>query len=287
MGLGSNRQNVLKQYITQAFLQYLGRGPTDTEIGMFGPSFGADPNIPDSDKVAGFAAIAQYATDQANLPANVRKKYTEQAGEYSGDVQGLFQDLMNRGATESELQHFGMLLASGEVDPYELRSFLEQTTEYQTAQDKAFRESLGEELTDLDTKAFGRQKEDVISRYAKMGRTGSSSLDFALTDLMGKIAEQRQGWLANLSASQYGSNKETAKSSYANLLNEMQTNQQRNWNLQDITRNRGWEVSDYNRQMSDWLRALEKQGQTSWIDSLNTGLQMANSAANIFKGWGK
>lgn len=262
------------------FFELFGRNPTRSELSLVANNYiSGDKNILNT--AGGKASLSQYYQDQSNLPANRRERLSKESGKYSGDVNSIYQDLFKRGATDAEVKHFGTLLASGEIDPYELRSFIQATPEFQAQQDKAFRTEVGGELADLDTKAFSRQKEDVISRFARSGRNGSTALDFALTDLMGQIAEKRQGFLANLSADQYRGNKDTARADYGTVLNEMGANRDRAFGLQDKYRERGWNVSDYNRQQDDYMRALAGQNKgPGWMDYLNTALNGANTFAN-------
>lgn len=281
-GAGGSQQ-AADYYAGKDFFDFFGRNPTRSELATLSNYYiGGDPNI--ANTTGGRSAVAQYYQDQSNLPANRRERYGQDSGKYSGDIQSIYQDLMKRGATEDEVKHFGTLLASGELDPYELRSFIQATPEYQNQQDTAFRSQVGGELADLDAKAFGRQKEDVISRFSKMGRQGSTALDFALTDLMGKVAEKRQAFLSNLSASQYGSNKENARADYGQILNQMGANQDRTYGLNDTYRTRGWNVSDYNRQQQDWLSALKaSQKKPGWMDYTAFGLDAINSLTNTGK----
>jgi hypothetical protein len=124
----------------------------------------------------------------------------------------------------------------------------------------------------------------VISRFASAGRLGSSALDFALTDLMGKVAEKRQGFLANLSANQYQGNKESARADYGNVLNGMQDTTSYERDLNNTYRTRGWNVQDYNTQKQDWQEALRNaQKKPSWMDYTAFGLNALNSLSNTGK----
>lgn len=253
-------------FAMQDFYNQFGRYPTRAELSSISPNYAGDPNLTNSG--LGRQAVGQYYQDQINDPINRKKTDESNAGQYSGKVNEIFNQLLKHGASDAEVQHFGGLLASGQVDPYELQQFIMQTPEYQTNQDTAFRSSLNDELTNEDTKAFGRQKEDVISRFASAGRIGSTALDFALTDLMGKVAEKRQGFLANLSAAQYGSSKDSARADYGNLLNGMKDTTSYERTLADINRQRGWNVSDYNRQKDDYMAALKSQQRPWWQSAL-------------------
>lgn len=243
--------------VYQQFMASMGREPTQNELAAFAP-------YTQSMGHSGVKQyIAQYAESQ-NATKNENERLDKEAGQYSGSINDIYQSLLSRGATSDELQHFGRMMASGEVDAYTINEFLKQSTEYQTTQDEAMRESLSEELAGYDQSLFNKGKEDIISRYASMGRQGSSSLDYALTDMLGEIANQRSEWLANLSASQYGSNKESARADYTTSMNDYLSDKAYSRSQQDALTQRGWDVSDYYRQSNDYQKYLDSQKKDWW-----------------------
>lgn len=248
-----------------AYSQYerlFGRPPTQSDINRILPYYLQNTNV-------GNAYLEDLKDREVNSPDAVaerkRKELAEKAPTYAGDVNRSVQSLLSRGATQQELDYFGKLLASGEVDPYELDQFIQQTPEYRGIQDKSFREGLNQELTAYDTEAFGREKENVISRFAQAGRLNSPALDYALTDLMGKISSERSRYLAGVSADQYAGNKTAAREDYRTNLDRMFGEQDygraRQDQLEDLYRNRGYEVGDYLTQRSDYMDALGRMQQ--------------------------
>ncbi len=239
----------------------LGRPLTSNEFAQLAPSF-YNPADFSSGITTGRAALAQLAERDKQNPENLKTK----APQYTDQVNGLFQDLLKRGASQDEIQHFGTLLASGSVDPYELRTFIQATPEFQTQEDTKFRGSLANELQGYDQDFFSKAKNDVLSQFSNQGITPgtSSSLDFALTDLMGKIATQRGQYLAGLSSSQYQGNKDAARNDYLSGMNNYlgqrnYTQQKSDQNLADF-QTRGFNAMDYNTQRNDYLNFLNSQG---------------------------
>lgn len=249
--------------------QYLGRDLTPAELAQIKPRFADGTDI-------GNAYIAELATQEAKSPQALAKK----AGEYSGQIGNFYQDLLKRGATSEEADYFGRLLASGQVTPYEIQQFIKATPEYQTGQDKQFRESLSGELAGYDEKAFSRERENILSQYTKAGIQNSSALDYAITDALGKLQENRTNFLGNLSASQYGSNKDAARADYSNYLNQYLSqqdyNRKQNQSNLDYYTNRADQGYDYNRQRNDYLSYLNaqpKQKGPSTLDYFTQGTQ--------------
>jgi hypothetical protein len=245
------QEDVNRQNVFNSIADALGRIPSEDEYANLLPIWRQDADL-------GRQAVSNY---KKTSPDYLKAK----AGEYSGDVGGVFQSLLNRGATQAELQHFGQLMATGEVDPYEIEQFVKSGTEYQTKQDTAFRSGLNTELQAAEAPETARQRENILSRYASMGRTGSSALDFAITDMLGKVAEKRQGFLANLSASQYGSNKATARSDYETSLGDYMKNWEAEKSKGPSYLNRAWNIGDYNRQSQDYANWVNSQKRKSGL----------------------
>lgn len=185
--------------------------------------------------------------------------------DYSKSVTDTFQSTLGRAPTAEELQHFSQQIQSGATDAYGLSGFLKQQPEYTNPQDQKFRSGLNTELQNYDTQEFNREKGDVISAYGKNGMAPgtSPSLDYALTDLMGKIASNRSAYLANLSSSQYGGNKDLAVGNYKNTLDQMYSQNQQNravtmgQNQQFF--DQGIQGANYGRQMGDYMNYMDSQ----------------------------
>lgn len=242
--------------IYKAAQSQLGRDLNANELAQLRPAYaGGDES--------GNAALAYFAEQDKLRP----DYYQKQAGQFSGDVNAVFQDLLKRGASKSEIDHFGTLLASKQIDPYELQQFVREMPEFRQAEDTKFRSGLNQELANYDTEAFNKQKEGILSRYSRAGIQNSSALDFALTNLMGDIAKERQKYLAGVSTQQYGSNKDLARQDYQTTLNNYLSNRDYNRDrsnqMFDTYQGRSWEVADYNRQRNDYLNYLSSNKRSS------------------------
>jgi hypothetical protein len=246
--------------IYKAAQDSLGRDLTQNEFAALAPYFGSGTP---KELEAGRAALAQIAENDKNSPQGLERRYQQNASQYGGQVGNVFQDLLKRGASQDEVNHFGKLLASGDVDEYTLRQFVQQLPEYQNAQDTKERQNLSTELQGYDQSFFDKAKEGVISRYAQAGIQNSPSLDFALTNLMGDIQKQRSAYLADLSRQDYSGNKGSARQDYLSQMDQMYGNQNYSRNrgdaLSDALRQRSYDVSDYTTQRNDLLDALSRQ----------------------------
>lgn len=273
-----------RYYAWKKYNQLFGHNPTEAELTQLTAGYmSGDQNI--ANVAGGDALVAAYYNSKINSPENQYKREQDEllkkAPEKYGDVDAIYKDLYERGATQDELQHFGKMLASGEVDPYELRQFVMSQSEYQGKQDEKFRAGVADELGEYDRKVFDREKEDVISRFARAGRLNSSSLDYALTDLMGKIGEERSKYLAQLSASQYQGNKIAARADYETALDRYfgrdDYGTQRANQLDDMITGRIFGIDDYNRQMNDYERYMASK-RPSRLQNAASGA-MAGAAA--------
>jgi hypothetical protein len=267
----------------EQFNAKVGRDPTGDEYNRFYREIVAPQGSFPGGKDPGMGQLTDLTRNLVNdaygdlAKKEADKRAQDQVPLQTPKINDIYQQLLGHGASQDELDHFGKLLASGEVDPYELQEFVKSGTEYQTNADKTFRSGLNDELGAYDDKVFGREKENVISRYAQAGRLNSPSLDYALTDLMGKISEQRSNYLAQVSAQQYGGNKAAARSDYETTLNGVLNNnaadKARQQQLDDYYRMRADNVSDYNTQASSYYDALRANR-----------VKSANPAGNAFAG---
>ncbi len=208
----------------------------------------------------GRAYAAQIAQQQQKTPQALQKK----APGFSGDVNSIFQSLLQRGASQDEVNHFGSMLASGEVDAYTLNQFVSQLPEYTQKQDATSRQNLNQELSGYDQDFFGKAKENVLSRYAKAGIQNSPSLDFALTNLMGDIQKERSQYMSGLAREDYTRGRDVQRQDYGSSMDRMFADRgydrARNDQYSDALLNRGWNSADYQIQQNDLMRLLQAQG---------------------------
>lgn len=240
--------------------ELLGRDITPSEFAQIAPSFG---NGSQREVEAGRAQLAQYAEAQKNTPEALDAKYAASAGQYGGKVNDIFQRLASRGATQQELDHFGKMLASGEVDEYTLGQFVNQLPEVTAGRDLQERQNLNSELTKYDQEFFNKGKENILSRYAQAGIQNSPSLDFALTNLMGDIQKQRTAYLAGLSREDYARGRDLNREDYRitqdRLFGSQDYGRNRTDALSDLYRKRAYDVNDYMTQQNDLLSLLSSQ----------------------------
>jgi hypothetical protein len=277
------------QLAYNSFHNLFGRAPTQ---GEFSQAMGAFQGA--NSQITGNAYLAnlqqQYQQNPTLDPSNPNNSANKNVGDITGNVQQQFKTILGRAATQDELQHFTEAIRSNQTDAYGLSSFLKQQPEYQNAQDTQFRSGLNSELAGYDQKAFDRQKQDVMSDYASRGFGGSSSLDYALTDLMGKLAENRGKYLAGVSSQQYGGNKDLAVGNYKNTVDQFYNNYQQNRQGQNAYGqsliDRGFQGADYGQQMRDYNNSINSQrGYNNTLhgpDWINLGLNAVGTGAKMY-----
>lgn len=272
-------QDRLNQYAYDSFVSTYGRAPTGSEFAQALPYFAGV-----NGRQTGSAYLASAYDQYKKSPEYLKT----QSGQYSSQIGQLFQDTYGRPPTSAELEHFGTQLAGGQ-DAYQLGNELKNTQEYQGAQDKKFRSGLASELEGYDTSFFNKAKDSVLSQFARQGGGAgtSSALDFALTDLMGQIAEKRGSYLAGLSSQQYGGNKDLALGNYRNEQNrywdDQNYNRARADQNRDYFRSRSDQNSDFLTQQQSYYDQMGRQNQSRGVlhpnDWLNIGMQGAGAYA--------
>lgn len=267
-GRGGGEQ-AAKVYAWDAFNKQFGRNPTQSELTQLSAAYiGSDPNI--ANNAQGNAAVAQYFNTFSNNPADINKrnqeKYLKEAPEHFDSINNLFQSSLGRQATQDELNHFGSLLASGTTDSYGLQQFLQQQPEYAEGKDKAFQDNLRGQMVDNDKRYFGEQiLPGIQEAYAKQGRSfDSSAFQNSATLAAQQQNTNREGFLNNLSASQYGNRQQNAYNDYANQVAQQNalTNsgiQAQYGGMQGVT-DRINQITDFNTQKDAYNQYLAKYG---------------------------
>lgn len=257
----------------------IGRDPTANELSQ------ALPVFQQGNQSLANAWLSNFAEQLRQNPAN----NIDQAGKYADQLNMVFKSMLGRDATQDEINHFGSIMATGNLDMYGVQQYLTGTPEYQKAQDTQFRNDLSSQLQNTDLNFFNRAKQGVISQFMQNGTGNSSALDSALTDLMGQISNQRDQYLAGLSAQQYAGNKDLALGNYANtqnqFLNNMNQNRAQSINNQNMLFGRANEMSDYSRQMNDYMNFYNQQAPSNGLNNLNTLLNGINAGANTYRAW--
>ena len=259
-------------YATRDFKELLGRDPTPEELAMIVPAYiGADPHTPNV--AGGKAFIAQFAQNERNNPEAVYKRKQEQylkdAPQHYGTIDQLFQTGLGRGATDQEKAHFGSMLASGQIDPYTLGTYLQQLPEAVKQQDEQFRKGLTSDLQGQDQRYF---QENILpsiqSSFAKAGRSvDSSGYAAALAQAANQQNLSREGFLRDLTASQYGGSQARAREDYmgtvARQYGLQDYSRARTDQLSDMMTQRMFDIDNYNRQKSAYDQYLSRYGKRS------------------------
>lgn len=290
-GAGGSQQ-AAEFYAARDFAQMFGRNPTQSELASLAPAYiSGDPNI--ANVAGGKSAVAQYFQAQQNTPANQyaqeQQRYTADAPKFYDQINGMFQQSLGRDATNEEKSHFGSLLASGQVDPYTVNQFVTTLPESVKRQDEAFRTQLSGSLQKQDAQYYQEQIAPTLAaQAAKAGRSfDSSGVQNSLALAAQQQNRQRESFLSNLSAQQYGGQQALAQGAYQQAYGNYQGLQdysrQRQAYLQDAATGRVNELQNFAMQRQaydDYLRRYGKRG--GWINDLGTSLNYANSFANIF-----
>lgn len=280
-GRGGSQQ-AAAYYAAQDFFHMFGRNPTAQELSMLTPAYlSGDPNI--ANVTGGRAQVAQYyqnlASDPARLEAIKQKQYQADAPKYYESINSQFQSTLGRQATADEKQHFGALQASGNIDAYTIGQFLNTLPEAVQKQDKEFRQNLTGELQKSDTQYYQEQILPALQQQAaQQGRSlDSSGISNALALAAQQQNRQREGFLSNLSAAQYGGSQALAQQNYQQAYGNYQNLQNysmlRSNQLQDAFTTRTNQLSDYQMQkqaFDDYVRRLGKR--PSGMGSLAGGL---------------
>lgn len=188
----------------------------------------------------------------------------------SSDASRVIKEIYGRDAQPDEVAFFSKELASGS-SPYEIAQFLQQTPEYQKAQAAKERQAIDQELQASEGQVYEKALPQIIGSYMKAGRLNSSGLDSALANARTELATQRQGLLSGYAREDVVG---ARNQGFQNYLRQSEPMNQRNlgisqaawqrpFELADRTYQRQNEVNDYNRQQSDFYRALDYQRQQS------------------------
>ena len=294
-GTGGGDQ-AAKVYAWDAFTKQFGRNPTQSELTQLSAAYiGGDPNI--ANVSGGNSAVAQYFQSLTNAPANQyaqqQKQYETDAPKFYDQINGLFKQTVGRDATDDEKKHFGSLLASGQVDPYTVAQFLQALPENVQKQDEAFRTNLNKTLQGQDAQYFNEQvMPGIQSNFAKQGRDVNSSAFSNSLALAGQAQNrQRESFLSGLTADQYKNSQGLAQNAYQQAYGRytglQDYSMQRSNQLQDATTSRINSLQDFSMQKQAYDQYLSRYGKRGgWVQDLGTGLNMANSFMNLFKGSG-
>jgi hypothetical protein len=296
-GRGGSQQ-AAEHYAATDFKTFFGRLPTQSELAMLSPTYmSGDPNV--ANTAGGKAAIAEYYQSKANSPErqskNQKEQYKKDAPQHYGAIDQLFQSSLGRAATDQEKEHFGSLLATGQLDNYQLGQFISQLPESVQKQDQEFRTKLSGELDSQNQRYFSDKIMPAIQqRFLQQGRSvDSSGYASALALAAQDQSNARENFLTNLSASQYGGQAANARGDYEDTLNRYYSGQDYNRtradSLTDQMTGRTQELNNYNMQKQAYDEYLRKYGKRSGPSAQGAVSGAASGAAlgtSILPGWG-
>lgn len=241
--------------IYRAFQTTYGRAPTSNEYAQYGGVQQAGGNVE--------SEIANaFASDPQNIAKQKQQQQDAEAPKHYDAVNSLFQSQLGRQATQDELSHFGSLLSSGTTDPYQLQQFLQQQPEYQNQQNAKMRSDLSGTMASNDKRQFQEQiLPGIQENFAKQGRSFDSS---AFANSATLAAQQqntnREGFLNNLTASQYGGVEDRAYQDYASQVQQQNALQMGGIQSQQQSVARVNNINDYKMQQDMYNQYLAKYG---------------------------
>lgn len=286
-----------RYYAWKKFSQLFGRNPTEAELSQLAGAY-ASGDANKANVSGGDSVIAQYYNSQVNTPEqqakDQQKKYLEEAPQYYDDINSQFQGQFGRDATDEEREHFGSLMASGGLNSYTLGQYLTQLPEAVKKQDAEFQESLRTKTSAEDARYFNEQiMPGIQSNFAKSGRSFESS---GFANALAQAAQQqnvnRESFLTNLSAEQYGGNKANAYNEYLNSVGRMQAGQDysrgRRDQLGDALQGRLYDIQNFNMQKQAYDDYLSRYGKrkSPFAGALGGAFQGASIGATAGGPWG-
>lgn len=272
-GGGSQAQ---QYYAWQDFAKTFGRNPTQSELDMLSPSYASgDPNK--TNNSAGKAQIAAYYNSQANSPTNIAAGQQQQAIDsykkdsttFDNQTNQIFQQSLGRNATSDEAQHFGALLASGQVDSYGLGQLVGQSQEAQQRQTQTYQDTLSKNLQGTQGDYFKNYIEpSILAQSAASGRdVNSSGVQQAEVQAGKQQNYDLQNYLAQFGAGQYGQSAANQQNVYQQYLGNLYGLQNANVNSQlaqqNYLQNQNTNIGNFQMQQNAYNAYLNQYGKRS------------------------
>lgn len=165
------------------------------------------------------------------------------------EVVQVFRQYLGRDPNPNEYQGFSQMLDAGTLDPMGLALFVQSSSEFQRRQLPQLARDYAGALREGDSTyvqgQLGRAYDTADQRFARLGRTNSSGLGSAYAQaagqIVGDLGRERQAGLQQLLQGYYG-NMQQSQLGYG------QAAWNRGYQLQDIYRQRDWDVQDWYRQ---------------------------------------
>lgn len=277
--------------VYKQFQESYGRAPTKDEVSIYSPL------VVQLGHGGAMAEIAKQHYAEQNSPEKLaEKKRSEDEGKalgLYGTVNDLFKSNLGREASTDEQKHFATQMAQG-VDAYTINQFLQALPENVKKQDEAFRTNLNKTLQTQDSQYYQEQIAPALQAMAtKQGRSlDSSGVNNSLALAAQQQNRQRESYLANITAQQYGNSQNLAQQNYqqayGNYQNTQDYNNLRNTNLLDQRMGRLNGLSDYAIQSQAYNNYLAKYGKRNNGASGAIGGAAAGASigTSIMPGWG-
>lgn len=255
-----------------AFRQQFGRNPTQSELTMLTPSFASGGAY-----TTGPSAVAQYYQSLANTPSNLTanqnknalEAYKKDQANFDSQINGIFKQSTNRDATDAERQHFGSLLATGEIDPYGLTQLVGQTQEAQQNQTQKYQDTLSKNIQGTQGDYYKNQiLPGLESNFTKQGRSfDSSGFQNAAVQAGKQQNYDLQNYLAQFGAGQYGQSASNQQNVYKQYMDSLYGRQNAGiaqiGGFQSDMGKRNQELFDYQTQMNAYNNYLARYGKRS------------------------
>jgi len=200
-------------------------------------------------------------------------------GDIMADISGIFQQMLGRAPTGEENMYFNDLIQKGELSPYQLNYFLQGTPEYQQIASQKSIQEVQRSQQAYDEVMFPKMQEQAISRFAKMGRPGSSGLESTVAIEQANLARERgmqtAGMVRQDAQSRMGYGQQVAGTAQQQLYGRQEQRAQYEQQLEMQRRQAEYQKLENERQQSFY-----QSQQPSFLEGLTTAVIPA--AASIF-----
>jgi hypothetical protein len=173
----------------------------------------------------------------------------------SSGIVGQFQNILGRAPTQSEINYFSKFIGEGQLQEQEIGQILQSTPEFQQTLLQKNTQQFGDQLNQQNSAILDQAAAATNSRFASLGRSGSSAMAASVAQAGGQLAQQRQSALAQF----YG---QGLQNNAANQYRQGQDALSRGYGRQEEARGRSYQMDDYYRQQNDYNTA--KKSSSGW-----------------------
>lgn len=175
-----------------------------------------------------------------------------------------FKNVLGRVPTQAEMDYLGKFMSEGSLGAHEIGQILQATPEYQNTQLQKNLGQYGDVLQASDTQSLQRGADiagaQAQSRFAGLGRPGSSALAASVFGSTGQMASDLAAKRQSALASFYGQGLQTNAAMGAG---QGQGLLERGYGLRDETRQRQYQIEDrnYMKQLYDEYASKQSRAQ--------------------------